>query len=53
MAKAHFILQGRAGVASAKTLVAVMLAQALLSMGREPTNIDTDPVNATFSATPH
>lgn len=47
MAKAHFILQGRGGVG--KTLVAVMLTQALVSMGREPTSIDTDPVNATFS----
>jgi hypothetical protein len=47
MAKAHFILQGRGGVG--KTLVAVMLAQALASVGREPISIDTDPVNATFS----
>jgi hypothetical protein len=47
MATAHFILQGRGGVG--KTLVAVMLAQALASMGRETINIDTDPVNATFS----
>jgi hypothetical protein len=47
MAKAHFILQGRGGVG--KTLVAVMLTQALASVGREPTSIDTDPVNATFS----
>jgi hypothetical protein len=47
MAKAHLILQGRGGVG--KTLVAVLLAQALVRMGREPTNIDTDPVNATFS----
>lgn len=47
MATAHFILQGRGGVG--KTLVAVMLAQALASVGRAPTSIDTDPVNATFS----
>jgi hypothetical protein len=47
MAKAHFVLQGRGGVG--KTLAAVMLAQGLYSMGREPANIDTDPVNATFS----
>ena len=39
MARAHFILQGRGGVG--KTLVAVMLAQALSSMGRAPINIDT------------
>ncbi|NIA56977.1 conjugal transfer protein TraL [Massilia sp. TW-1] len=47
MAKAHFVLQGRGGVG--KTLVAVVLAQALGHVGREPVNIDTDPVNATFS----
>mgnify|MGYP000636583630 FL=1 len=47
MAKAHLILQGRGGVG--KTLVAVMLTQALASVGRDPTSIDTDPVNATFS----
>jgi hypothetical protein len=47
MTKAHFVLQGRGGVG--KTLTAVMLAQGLVSMGREPVNIDTDPVNATFS----
>jgi len=47
MARAHLILQGRGGVG--KTLVAVMLTQALASVGRDPTNIDTDPVNATFS----
>jgi len=47
MARAHLILQGRGGVG--KTLVAVMLTQALASVGRDPTSIDTDPVNATFS----
>ncbi len=47
MAKAHLILQGRGGVG--KTLVAVMLTQALASVGRDPISIDTDPVNATFS----
>jgi hypothetical protein len=47
MTKAHFILQGRGGVG--KTVVAVMLSQFLASRGREPINIDTDPVNATFS----
>lgn len=47
MAKAHFILQGRGGVG--KTVVAVMLSQYLASKGRAPSNIDTDPVNATFA----
>ncbi|MGZ4823086.1 MAG: nucleotide-binding protein [Terriglobales bacterium] len=47
MAKAHFILQGRGGVG--KTVLAFYLAQYLASRGRASTNIDTDPVNATFS----
>lgn len=47
MATAHFILQGRGGVG--KTLVAVLLAQYLSHKDRDPANIDTDPVNATFS----
>ena len=47
MAKVHFVLQGKGGVG--KSVTAAFLAQFLGERGGEsPTNIDTDPVNATF-----
>ena len=47
MAKIHFVLQGKGGVG--KSMSAAILAQYIGERGGEPsTNIDTDPVNATF-----
>jgi hypothetical protein len=47
MAKVHIILQGKGGVG--KSVAAAILSQYLGERGGEsPTNIDTDPVNATF-----
>lgn len=47
MSKVHFVLQGKGGVG--KSVTAAFLAQFLGERGGEsPTNIDTDPVNATF-----
>ena len=46
MAKIHFVLQGKGGVG--KSVVAALLAQFIGDKGDVPTNIDTDPVNATF-----
>jgi hypothetical protein len=46
MAKIHFVLQGKGGVG--KSVVAAFLAQFIGDKGDVPTNIDTDPVNATF-----
>ena len=47
MSKVHFVLQGKGGVG--KSVTAAFLAQFLGERGGESlTNIDTDPVNATF-----
>lgn len=47
MSKVHFVLQGKGGVG--KSVTAAFLAQFIGERGGEsPTNIDTDPVNATF-----
>lgn len=48
MAKIHMILQGKGGVG--KSLIATILAQYKAAKGQKPLCIDTDPVNATFSA---
>jgi hypothetical protein len=47
MSNVHLILQGKGGVG--KSLVAVMIAQYLKSLGRPVICADTDPVNATFT----
>ncbi len=47
MATIHFILQGNGGVG--KSMVAVMLCQALRHFGKEVIAFDTDPVNATLA----
>ena len=47
MSKVHIILQGKGGVG--KSVVAALLSQYLASKGAAPENIDTDPVNASFS----
>ena len=47
MSKVHIILQGKGGVG--KSVVAAFLSQYLTSKGAAPENIDTDPVNASFS----
>lgn len=48
MAKIHFILQGKGGVG--KSMIAVMLYQALRHFGKDVTAYDTDPVNATLTS---
>lgn len=48
MANVHIFLQGKGGVG--KSFSATMLAQFLIDSGKEAICIDTDPVNATFSA---
>lgn len=56
MATIHFILQGKGGVG--KSMIAVMLYQAIRHFEKDVTAYDTDPVNATlasfkeFNATP-
>ena len=47
MATIHFILQGKGGVG--KSMIAVMLCQALRHFGKEVIAFDTDPVNATLA----
>lgn len=47
MPKVHIQLQGKGGVG--KSTDAAFLSQYLASKGPAPENIDTDPVNATFS----
>lgn len=47
MSNVHFVLQGKGGVG--KSLIAVLLAQYLLSKERPLVCADTDPVNATFT----
>lgn len=47
MAKIHFLQQGKGGVG--KSMIAVMLYQALQRMGKDVVAFDTDPVNATFA----
>ena len=46
MAVVHMILQGKGGVG--KSMVSVLLYQALLAFGLKVHGIDTDPVNATL-----
>jgi hypothetical protein len=48
MTTTHWILQGKGGVG--KSLIAATLAQYKTEKGSAPLCIDTDPVNATFSA---
>lgn len=48
MATIHFILQGKGGVG--KSMIAVMLYQALRHVGKDVLAYDTDPVNATLSS---
>lgn len=48
MATIHFILQGKGGVG--KSMIAVMLYQALQHFDREVLAFDTDPVNATLAS---
>ncbi|WP_288230729.1 conjugal transfer protein TraL [uncultured Desulfovibrio sp.] len=48
MATIHFILQGKGGVG--KSMIAVMLYQALGHFGKDVTAYDTDPVNATLTS---
>lgn len=48
MATIHFILQGKGGVG--KSMIAVMLYQALRHFGKEVSAYDTDPVNATLAS---
>ncbi len=48
MATIHFILQGKGGVG--KSMIAVMLYQALRHFKKEILAYDTDPVNATLSS---
>ena len=47
MSSIHFILQGKGGVG--KSLIAVLIAQYLQSVGYKVVCADTDPVNATFT----
>ena len=44
----HLTLQGKGGVG--KTLVTTMTIQYLISLGKKPTCIDTDPVNRSLAA---
>jgi len=46
MATIHSIMQGKGGVG--KSVIAALIAQYLIALGRKPLCIDTDPVNATF-----
>ena len=48
MATIHFILQGKGGVG--KSMIAVMLYQALRHFGKDVIAYDTDPVNATLTS---
>ena len=48
MATIHFILQGKGGVG--KSMIAVMLYQALGHFGKDVMAYDTDPVNATLTS---
>lgn len=48
MATIHFILQGKGGVG--KSMIAVMLYQALRHVKKDVLAYDTDPVNATLSS---
>lgn len=48
MKNAHFVLQGKGGIG--KSLVANVLAQYLHESKRNPTCIDTDPVNQTLAS---
>ncbi|WP_017161032.1 ArsA-related P-loop ATPase [Xanthomonas phaseoli] len=48
MKKVHITLQGKGGVG--KSLVASLIAQYLRQSDKDPVCVDTDPVNATFSA---
>ncbi|SDF34284.1 nucleotide-binding protein [Desulfovibrio legallii] len=48
MATIHFILQGKGGVG--KSMIAVMLYQALRHFGKDVLAYDTDPVNATLAS---
>lgn len=48
MATIHFILQGKGGVG--KSMIAVMLYQALMHFGKNVIAYDTDPVNATLAS---
>mgnify|MGYP001041830081 FL=1 len=48
MATIHFILQGKGGVG--KSMIAVMLYQAIRHSGRDVIAYDTDPVNATLAS---
>ena len=50
MATIHLILQGKGGVG--KSMIAVMLYQALLHAEKEVIAFDTDPVNATLASFP-
>lgn len=43
----HLVLQGKGGVG--KSVLAAIIAQYLISKGKKPLCIDTDPVNATFA----
>ena len=47
MATIHFIQQGKGGVG--KSMVAVMLFQAIKQLGKEVIAFDTDPVNSTLA----
>lgn len=47
MAKIHFIQQGKGGVG--KSMIAAILYQVLLHLGKEVVAYDTDPVNATLT----
>lgn len=46
--KLHFVLQGKGGVG--KTLVSLLLAQAIAEKGEPVICVDTDPVNASLSS---
>jgi hypothetical protein len=48
MSKVHMVLQGKGGVG--KSFISSILAQYKGSKGQTPLCIDTDPVNATFTA---
>ncbi|MDR2925485.1 MAG: AAA family ATPase [Azoarcus sp.] len=47
MARIHLLLQGKGGVG--KSMIAAFIAQFLMSKGRKPLCIDTDPVNNTLT----
>ncbi len=47
MAVVHMVLQGKGGVG--KSMISVLLYQALQHLGKEVHGIDTDPVNATLA----